>query len=149
MSTVTLSDNEKTIITEYARIKGVEVASPTKTYIVTVDGDFNDVVRGQLRDAGITIDDEFEYAFQKPADYVRWSDQENVGPTRNNFAWREDALLCNVDVFGLLLTTFGLRDWHRLKLYMKLIFECLATQVCLSHPPCLLFGSIFLSLLAL
>jgi len=43
--------------------QGVEVASPTKTYIVTVDGDFNDVVRGQLRDAGITIDDEFEYAF--------------------------------------------------------------------------------------
>ena len=43
--------------------QGVEVASPTKTYIVSVDGDFNDVVRGQLRDAGITIDDEFEYAF--------------------------------------------------------------------------------------
>ena len=43
--------------------QGVEVASPTKTYIVTVDGDFNDVVRGQLRDAGIRIDDEFEYAF--------------------------------------------------------------------------------------
>ena len=43
--------------------QGVEVASPTKSYIVTVDGDFNDVVRGQLRDAGITIDDEFEYAF--------------------------------------------------------------------------------------
>ena len=43
--------------------QAVEVVSPTKTYIVTVDGDFNDVVRGQLRDAGITIDDEFEYAF--------------------------------------------------------------------------------------
>jgi subtilisin family serine protease len=43
--------------------QGVEVVSPKTTYIVTVDGDFNDVVRGQLRDAGITIDDEFEYAF--------------------------------------------------------------------------------------
>ena len=43
--------------------EAIEVASPTKTYIVTVDGDFNDVVRGELRDAGITIDDEFEYAF--------------------------------------------------------------------------------------
>jgi serine protease len=43
--------------------QGVEIASPTTTYIVTVDGDFNDVVRGQLLDAGITIDDEFEYAF--------------------------------------------------------------------------------------
>ena len=43
--------------------QAVEVVSPTTTYIVSVDGDFNDVVRGQLRDAGITIDDEFEYAF--------------------------------------------------------------------------------------
>ena len=43
--------------------QGVEVVSPKTTYIVTVDGDFNDVVRGQLRDAGIRIDDEFEYAF--------------------------------------------------------------------------------------
>ena len=43
--------------------QAIEIASPTKTYIVTVDGDFNDVVRGELRDAGITIDDEFEYAF--------------------------------------------------------------------------------------
>ena len=43
--------------------QAVEVVAPTSTYIVTVDGDFNDVVRGQLRDAGITIDDEFEYAF--------------------------------------------------------------------------------------
>ncbi|MEY2814864.1 MAG: hypothetical protein RIS05_612, partial [Actinomycetota bacterium] len=43
--------------------QAVEAAAPATTYIVTVDGDFNDVVRGQLRDAGITIDDEFEYAF--------------------------------------------------------------------------------------
>jgi subtilisin family serine protease len=43
--------------------QAVEAVAPTSTYIVTVDGDFNDVVRGQLRDAGITIDDEFEYAF--------------------------------------------------------------------------------------
>ena len=43
--------------------QAVEIASPTTTYIVSVDGDFNDVVRGQLRDAGISIDDEFEYAF--------------------------------------------------------------------------------------
>ena len=43
--------------------QAVEIASPTTTYIVSVDGDFNDVVRGQLRDAGLTIDDEFEYAF--------------------------------------------------------------------------------------
>jgi subtilisin family serine protease len=43
--------------------QAVEIISTSATYIVTVDGDFNDVVRGQLRDAGITIDDEFEYAF--------------------------------------------------------------------------------------
>ncbi len=43
--------------------QAVEVVSPKSTYIVTVDGDFNDVVRGELRNAGITIDDEFEYAF--------------------------------------------------------------------------------------
>jgi subtilisin family serine protease len=43
--------------------QAVEAVAPTSTYIVSVDGDFNDVVRGQLRDAGITIDDEFEYAF--------------------------------------------------------------------------------------
>ena len=43
--------------------QAVEAVAPTSTYIVTVDGDFNDVVRGELRDAGITIDDEFEYAF--------------------------------------------------------------------------------------
>ena len=43
--------------------QAAEASEPAKTYIVTVDGDFNDVVRGQLRDAGITIDDEFEYAF--------------------------------------------------------------------------------------
>ena len=34
-----------------AAAQGVEVVSPKTTYIVTVDGDFNDVVRGQLRDA--------------------------------------------------------------------------------------------------
>ena len=43
--------------------QAVEIISSSATYIVTVDGDFNDVVRGQLRDAGVTIDDEFEYAF--------------------------------------------------------------------------------------
>jgi hypothetical protein len=43
--------------------QAVEAVAPTSTYIVSVDGDFNDVVRGQLRDAGISIDDEFEYAF--------------------------------------------------------------------------------------
>ncbi len=42
--------------------QAVEASAPATTYIVTVDGDFNDVVRGQLRDAGISIDDEFEYA---------------------------------------------------------------------------------------
>jgi subtilisin family serine protease len=46
-----------------ALAQAVEIIAPSSTYIVTVDGDFNDVVRGQLRDAGITIDDEFEYAF--------------------------------------------------------------------------------------
>jgi hypothetical protein len=43
--------------------QAAEIIAPSNTYIVTVDGDFNDVVRGQLRDAGISIDDEFEYAF--------------------------------------------------------------------------------------
>ncbi len=43
--------------------QAVEIIAPSKSYIVSVDGDFNDVVRGQLRDAGISIDDEFEYAF--------------------------------------------------------------------------------------
>jgi subtilisin family serine protease len=43
--------------------QAVEIIASSATYIVTVDGDFNDVVRGQLRDAGISIDDEFEYAF--------------------------------------------------------------------------------------
>ena len=40
-----------------ALAQAVEIIAPSSTYIVTVDGDFNDVVRGQLRDAGITIDD--------------------------------------------------------------------------------------------
>ena len=39
-----------------------EILGPRTTYIVSVDGDFNDVVRTQLVDAGITISDEFEYA---------------------------------------------------------------------------------------
>jgi hypothetical protein len=43
--------------------QAVEAVAPTSTYIVSVDGDFNDVVRGQLRDAGISIDDEFEELF--------------------------------------------------------------------------------------
>ena len=43
--------------------QAVEIIAPQTTYIISVDGDFNDVVREQLLDAGISIDDEFEYAF--------------------------------------------------------------------------------------
>jgi hypothetical protein len=34
------------------------------------------------------------------------------------FVWvlASDGLQAALDVFGLLFTTFGLRDWHRLKL---------------------------------
>ncbi len=34
------------------------------------------------------------------------------------FVWvlTSDSLQASLDVFGLLFTTFGLRDWHRLKL---------------------------------
>ena len=43
--------------------QAAEIIAPQNKYIISVDGDFNDVVRGQLIDAGISIDDEFEYAF--------------------------------------------------------------------------------------
>jgi len=43
--------------------QAAEIIAPQKTYIISVDGDFNDVVREQLSGAGISIDDEFEYAF--------------------------------------------------------------------------------------
>ena len=43
--------------------QAAEIIAPEKTYIVTVDGDYNDLVGTQLRAAGISIEDEFEYAF--------------------------------------------------------------------------------------
>ena len=43
--------------------QAAEIIAPKTSYIVAVDGDYNDVVRDQLIDAGISIDDEFEYAF--------------------------------------------------------------------------------------
>ena len=43
--------------------QAAEIIAPQSTYIVSVDGDFNDLVRTQLSAAGISIDDEFEYAF--------------------------------------------------------------------------------------
>ena len=43
--------------------QAAEIIAPQNKYIISVDGDFNDVVREQLLDAGISIDDEFEYAF--------------------------------------------------------------------------------------
>ena len=39
-----------------------DLLGPTTTYIVSVDGDFNDLVKSQLTSAGIAIEDEFEYA---------------------------------------------------------------------------------------
>ena len=39
--------------------QAAEIIAPQKTYIISVDGDFNDVVREQLSVAGISIDDEF------------------------------------------------------------------------------------------
>ena len=43
--------------------QAAEIIAPKTSYIVAVDGDYNDVVRDQLISAGISIGDEFEYAF--------------------------------------------------------------------------------------
>ena len=50
------------ILTGGSVAQASEIVGPKTTYIVSVDGDFNDLVRTQLNDAGITISDEFEYA---------------------------------------------------------------------------------------
>jgi hypothetical protein len=53
-------------------------------------------------DTGYTfVDDQYEYAWEVPSDFIRFADQENRGPAKIDFARRANRFLTNTDEFEI------------------------------------------------